>query len=254
MSKTPGERLQEIIDLFKTKGATSKSSAMTLKELGTPRLFKVLLNSPFGRKLPFEEINGKYYLSEKRAAEIEKIGGIFASTPFQGWVKHTSKVPRGYLRYRVLQLLRTRPMSGSEISSCIEEESQGEWRPSPGSLYPLLNSLSDGGIIEQLPVSQGVKRYQITELGHALFDNEFQIAEKMRDKLRSGLLPFRGFVDIPEDIKFLGDTTRSIFNSIAILFVELKENPNPEIAKEIEKILKSAAQKLENLTEKIDDT
>jgi len=44
-------------------------------------------------------------------------------------------VPKGFLRYQVLRLLKEKPMSGSEIMSEIEEETDGNWRPSPGSIY-----------------------------------------------------------------------------------------------------------------------
>ncbi|MDF1539022.1 MAG: PadR family transcriptional regulator [Candidatus Thorarchaeota archaeon] len=252
MSMGPSGKLQEIVALFISKGATSESKAMTLKELGTPRLFKVFLNSPLGPKLPFVEVGDKYYLSEERAAEIEQLGGMFSFAPFQGWVKHTSKVPRGYLRYQVLQLLHQRPMSGSELASCIEEESSGNWRPSPGSLYPLLNSMSDSGILERLPVDQGVKRYRMTDLGQALLDEEFAIAEQMREKLRSGPFPIPPFMDLPEEFNFLREAMKSIFDSIAILFLELKENPDSGMINEMEKITKSAARKLEKLVEQVD--
>jgi len=252
MSPSPSEKLQEMVALFIAKGATSKNKAMTLKELGTPRLFKVILNSRLGPKLPFVEVGGKYYLSEKRAAEIDQLGGMFSFAPFQGWVKHTSRVPRGYLRYQVLQLLRKRPMSGSELASCIEEESKGNWRPSPGSLYPLLNSLSDSGILEQMPLDQGVKRYRITDLGQALFDEEFEVAEQMRDKLGSGPFPLSPFMDLPEELHSLRENTRCIFDALAILSLELKEHTDSAMVQEMEKIIKSAARKLEKLVEQVD--
>jgi len=42
--------------------------------------------------------------------------------PFQHWMKHTASVPKGFLRYYVLKLLKEKPMSGSEIMVEIERE------------------------------------------------------------------------------------------------------------------------------------
>ncbi|MCW4013017.1 MAG: PadR family transcriptional regulator, partial [Candidatus Bathyarchaeota archaeon] len=55
-------------------------------------------------------------------------------------------VPRGMLRPITLILLNEKPMSGSEIAEEIEY--YAEWKPSPGSIYPLLSSLQETGFIE----------------------------------------------------------------------------------------------------------
>ncbi len=51
------------------------------------------------------------------------------------------------LRIWVLSLLARGPKNGAEIMNAIEEMSQGWWRPSPGSIYPLLDSLVQEGFI-----------------------------------------------------------------------------------------------------------
>ncbi|MBS7627233.1 PadR family transcriptional regulator, partial [Candidatus Bathyarchaeota archaeon] len=58
--------------------------------------------------------------------------------PLRHWLRHTAMVPKGFLRYKVLKLLKEKPMAGSEIMGVIEEQTGGYWRPSPGSIYPLL--------------------------------------------------------------------------------------------------------------------
>ena len=54
------------------------------------------------------------------------------------WIKRTGGVPRGLLRFLVLNMLAKKPMSGSEIVEVIENETAGRWKPSSGSIYPLL--------------------------------------------------------------------------------------------------------------------
>jgi DNA-binding PadR family transcriptional regulator len=52
----------------------------------------------------------------------------------------------GHLKILVLTILNERPMSGYALMKEIERRT-GFWRPSPGSIYPLLKSLEDGGMI-----------------------------------------------------------------------------------------------------------
>ncbi len=56
-------------------------------------------------------------------------------------------VGRGFLRYWVLRLLSEGPRSGYALSK--ELERRLGWRPSPGSLYPLLATLAEQSLIER---------------------------------------------------------------------------------------------------------
>jgi len=62
------------------------------------------------------------------------------------------------LRGWVLSILATSPKNGVEIMNAIEEMSQGWWKPSPGSLYPLLQDLEKEGLIRKVN-----DRYELTE-------------------------------------------------------------------------------------------
>ncbi len=65
------------------------------------------------------------------------------------------------LRMWVLSLLARGPKNGAEITNAIEEMSQGWWRPSPGSIYPLLESLRADGLIAR----RDDGRYELTPTG-----------------------------------------------------------------------------------------
>lgn len=67
----------------------------------------------------------------------------------------------GALKFLVLWLLSEAPRNGVEIINEIERMTWGWWRPSPGSVYPLLSSLAKDGFIVKMPDG----RYQITEKG-----------------------------------------------------------------------------------------
>ena len=56
---------------------------------------------------------------------------------------------RGWLRPTVLKILGDKPMNGIEIINSIHDMSHGWWRPSPGSIYPLLEGLCNEKIIRK---------------------------------------------------------------------------------------------------------
>jgi DNA-binding PadR family transcriptional regulator len=67
----------------------------------------------------------------------------------------------GGLRYMILYQLRDTPLNGVEIMEKTENMSMGWWRPSPGSIYPMLNSLVEESFI----VKRDDGRYAITQRG-----------------------------------------------------------------------------------------
>lgn len=54
---------------------------------------------------------------------------------------------RGMLPFYVLALLREAPRYGTELMGMIQAATGGIWKPSPGSLYPLLKRLEDQGLV-----------------------------------------------------------------------------------------------------------
>jgi len=58
-------------------------------------------------------------------------------------------ISRRGLREVVLWLLSDRPMNGAEIIRAVEDFTWGFWRPSPGSVYPLLKQLEAEGLVSK---------------------------------------------------------------------------------------------------------
>jgi DNA-binding PadR family transcriptional regulator len=54
---------------------------------------------------------------------------------------------RGFLRPQILELFEQGPMNGVDIMNRLQQESHGWYRPSPGSIYPLLDQLEKEGLI-----------------------------------------------------------------------------------------------------------
>ena len=80
--------------------------------------------------------------------------------------KGSSRMGRGDVRVAILALLAEQPMHGYQIIQQIEERSGGAWKPSPGSVYPTLQLLTDEGAVE-VEEEGGRKTYSLTEAGRA---------------------------------------------------------------------------------------
>jgi len=70
---------------------------------------------------------------------------------------------KGFLSFLVLKLISKRAMSGEEIRKEIQKR-RGS-RPSPGTIYPVLKSLSGNGFIEEIKNGGKMKKYRLTRNG-----------------------------------------------------------------------------------------
>jgi len=170
-------------------------------------------------------------------------------------MRHTASVPKGFLRYYVLKLLKEKPMSGSEIMEEIEKETGGRWKPSPGSIYPLLAWLQDNGYIKELPTEEsGIKRYALTEQGEKFFEEQTKFKENLQRKLEF-LAPsfFGGFWPnlYPEKIREIREPVRRFAKALIDLKIALEENFTEQALKEVGEILNSTAERIEELSRKI---
>lgn len=71
---------------------------------------------------------------------------------------------RGYggLKFLVLHILSEEPKNGAELMDTIELKSHGHWKPSPGSIYPLLSK----AVEENLITKREDRRYELTAAGY----------------------------------------------------------------------------------------
>jgi DNA-binding PadR family transcriptional regulator len=179
-------------------------------------------------------------------------------------------VAKGFIRYQVLQSLSEKPMSGSEIINEIEARANGRWKPSPGSIYPLLSWLQDNGHVKELPTDQsGMKRYELTESGKALLNEQKKIFEeqrKMVDEQRKIQMklrkegrffgpPFMGaswFQFPPERTAEIRRTMRKLVTAFLKLGENLEAHFSKESLDEALKLLNSTAEKLEEISRKLE--
>ncbi|MFW9934421.1 MAG: PadR family transcriptional regulator [Candidatus Thorarchaeota archaeon] len=71
---------------------------------------------------------------------------------------------KGYMRAIILALLAEHPRYGYDILQTLAEASDG-WRPSPGTIYPLLHDLYERGWITKKEVQQEGRQRIIYRLG-----------------------------------------------------------------------------------------
>ena len=87
------------------------------------------------------------------------------------------RLRRGDVRAAVLVLLDESPRNGYQIIQELSERSNGAWRPSPGSVYPILQQLEDEGLVEISSTVSG-KTYNLTATGKALVEKDQALVEK----------------------------------------------------------------------------
>ena len=168
----------------------------------------------------------------------------------ENWTKRAGGVPRGLLRFIVLNMLAKQPMSGVEIVELITKETGGRWIPSSGSIYPLLATLHEKSFTNEMPSEEtGIKRYALTAKGKALFEKQITFGQKMLSKLEF-LVPLLigRFQFDPNDEKIL-ERTREPAQRVVKTFLDLRAERNYRIteqdSKEIERILNKCADDLE---------
>ena len=93
-------------------------------------------------------------------------GGPFGGPP--PWAGRRSKARRGDVRAAILALLAEEPRNGYQLIQEIDERSDGEWRPSPGAVYPALQQLTDEGLIEA-DEQDGRRTFRLSETRRRLY-------------------------------------------------------------------------------------
>ena len=253
MNRNMFSPFRRMVEVFREKGATSEEKALTLSELGLPAGFEDFSSLIASDEFPIVRVGKKYYLSEKRLAKFRKQRDEIFS-PLRKWIKHTAKVPKGFLRYLVLHRLKENPMSGAELTSAIEEESSGVWKPKPGSMYPLLKNLLRDGLTRELPDEDGrTRRYELTEKGVKFLETEIDRSHELREKIETGIFPFPPlFPPIMDHVEKIPPSIHDLFRILLDLRVIIMSNPSPEILKELTTSTERYIDDLEKIMKKFD--
>ncbi|MEQ3554442.1 PadR family transcriptional regulator [Pseudonocardia nematodicida] len=91
-------------------------------------------------------------------------GGFGPGGPGRGFGRRGRKTARGDVRSAVLAVVADAPRHGYEIIQEITARSGGQWKPSPGSVYPMLSQLEDEGLVRS-EQTEGRRVVHLTEEG-----------------------------------------------------------------------------------------
>ena len=162
-------------------------------------------------------------------------------------------VPKGLLRFLVLKMISEKPMSGAEIVEEIEKQT-GTWKPSPGSIYPLLASLQKKGFTKELPKNElGFKRYSYTEEGKRFLEKQIAFGKEFMKRIEF-LAPMLvgGFTLENNNNEFL--KIKKSAKKLVRSFIYLRYNLNSlseKDARELTLILEESSDKIEKIVQRI---
>jgi len=145
-------------------------------------------------------------------------------------------------------------MSGAEIVEVIERETGGKWKPSSGSIYPLLAWLQDKGYTsESSTVESGMKRYVLTDRGKQFFEEQVKFGQSFLEKLE-WLAPMLvggfHFGANHENLLYAKESAKRLLETF-IEFQAIKDSLTKQDVEEIAKILDYSDSQLKKIARRI---
>ena len=130
--------------------------------------------------------------SEEELAETRRcgplLGGLFGRGGPFARARGARMFDAGALRLVTLGYIAEQPRHGYDIIKGLAAQFQGAYRPSPGSIYPMLRLLEEAGLVSSQ--SRGPKRlFTITEAGLAYLHEQRDELAKIRAQLAAAAAP-----------------------------------------------------------------
>ncbi|MDE1857556.1 MAG: PadR family transcriptional regulator [Thaumarchaeota archaeon] len=97
----------------------------------------------------------------------------------------------------VVYLLSSSPKNGVELMDGVESITRGWWRPTPGSIYPLLKEMSDQGIVKK----RDDGKYELTDKGKSQFEGPTRHRPHWPRTSGDMVTQMNSFVSYMEDLK-----------------------------------------------------
>jgi DNA-binding PadR family transcriptional regulator len=168
-------------------------------------------------------------------------------------VGKTVGVPRGLLRFLVLKMLSEKPMSGTEIAEQIEKQTMGRWKPSPGSIYPLLAWMLKKGFTKDSLKEGGLKRYTFTAEGSKFLNRQIEYGQDFLNKLEFLLPMLIGglqFGPCNEKLRETRELAGQLVNAFMAIRHNLKDLSQKD-TKELAEALEECSERLEKIAQKL---
>ena len=136
----------------------------------------------------------------------------------------------------------------------IEKHSGGFWKPSPGSIYPLLAWLQDNNYIKELPTENGLKRYELTQNGKSLLEEQKKIRNKFREE--AGFMPGQFFDSFllnipPEKTREIRDSMKRLAMAMFQVGNTLRDEYSEQTLNDALTVVNETSKKLEEISKKM---
>ena len=113
------------------------------------------------------------------------------------------------LRNWIVRVLRRQPRNGAEIMDDVEVMTQGWWRPSPGSVYPLLEEMVAEGTVTKREDG----RYELVNTGREGMPWEFERPPRGARNPADVVRELSGLTAYLEDLKRSQPTVTNSFQN-----------------------------------------
>jgi DNA-binding PadR family transcriptional regulator len=167
--------------------------------------------------------------------------------------QHTTQIPKGFLRHKTLELLGERPMSGSEIAEEIHRRTSGQWKPGPGSIYPLLAWLQKNGYAEEQPPQNGLKRYALTTAGRQFLEeqNKLPASENNDRPMAFCLMDLLWLDGHDESRQELHRSMMGLVSALGEFNAIMNRRPSKDAAMDIKEVVDEATRKIEAINKSL---
>jgi len=157
-------------------------------------------------------------------------------------LRSLQSIPRGFLRLVIARLLQSNEMSGTGIMDVLEKRSQGKWRPSPGSIYPMLASMRHDGLIEAVGAGGRISTYRLSDKGQERFREVLRHKNQVEDRTRLHRLLWLQLLDPNDRAYFHMNAVSIAAEALAADMPQLTQSQRRKLTARIEKAIEELGQ------------
>ncbi|ACK70130.1 transcriptional regulator, PadR-like family [Gloeothece citriformis PCC 7424] len=153
--------------------------------------------------------------------------------------RHNCRTRRGEIKFILLSLLSERPRHGYELIKELEDRYGGFRRLSPGSVYPTLQLLEEGGYLTSEQI-EGKRVYTITESGKQLLAQRIEQTEEetpLDDYYNQVINQPSELIELSKALSQLNDAVKQMANSGNLQQIDRVRERIIELKREIYRML-----------------
>jgi len=154
-------------------------------------------------------------------------------------------VPRGFLRWYVLSMLTEKDETGYSIMQKIADRTDGAWRPGPGTVYPLLRSMEDQGLVKSSAGDEPRGPCMITPAGRKELDELRQSFSSAGRNERATMHLFLGIMPAETFTAMAVDRSKDFMAVFRRKAEELPEPGRSEVLREMKVILENNLEEID---------